>query len=105
MNDIEEIKKKVLEHDKKLNEEEIYLLEDIKKDIDNFIVKINEIKRYTEYLKEFNIYEIKEEPRLKEEEMDILYELYRKYKDLSESFSSLYEKLLKYHKLIKKEII
>jgi len=105
MNDIEEIKKKILDHDKRLNEEEIYLLENIKKDIDRFITKIEEIKKYAEYLKEFNVYEIKEEPRLKEEEMDILYELYRKYKDLSESFSSLYEKLLKYYRLVKDEII
>jgi len=105
MNDIEEIKKKILEHDKKLNEEEIYLLESLKRDIEKFIEKIDEIKKYAEYLKEFNIYEIRERPRLKEEEIDILYDLYKKYKDLSEAFSTLYEKLLRYYRLVRDEII
>jgi len=105
MNDIEEIKKKILEHDRKLNEEEIYLLESLKRDIEKFIEKIDEIKKYAEYLKEFNIYEIRERPKLKEEEIDILYDLYKRYKELSETFSVIYEKLLRYYKLVKKEII
>jgi len=109
MKDIEEIKKDILEHDRRLNEEEIKLLDDIKSEIDNFLERINDIKDYVEYLRNFNLYEIKEKPRLKEEEIDILYELYSKFNKLEDSFSSLYEKLLRYYKiyykLVKEEII
>ncbi|RIB35441.1 MAG: hypothetical protein BXU00_01605 [Candidatus Nanoclepta minutus] len=105
MKSIKDIKDKILKHDKKVNEQEIEILNNIKGEIERFKEKLNEIMDYIKYLEDFNIYEIYKKPRLKEEEIEILYNLYMKYRELSESFSNLYEKILRYYKTVKREII
>lgn len=102
---IDDLKNKILEHDKEINYKQIESLKELKDKIKDFLEKSKEIKMYLEKLELININEISGKNYIKEDELEILYKIYTAYSNLSNSFSEFYKKLLEYYILLKKEII
>lgn len=102
---LEDLKKKIIDHDKEINYKEIESLEELKKKLKEFLEKAKEIEAYLEKLELINISELSGKNHIKEDELEILYKVYSLYSNLSSNFSEFYKKLLEYYILLKKEII
>ncbi|MEM4757802.1 MAG: hypothetical protein QW184_01455 [Nanopusillaceae archaeon] len=102
---IDDIKKRVLDHEKEINYKEIEKLKDLKEEILGLLNKVEELKKYISQLEIINIEEISGKFYIKEDELEILYKVFNLYSELSKSFSDFYKKLIEYYMLVKKEII
>ena len=92
-----------IEHDKKLNEEEIKILKDIKRNIDKLKDGINELEALLEELEEFNNEEMKR-PLLKEDEYRVFIRVLDIQKILHNNIVLITQDLLKYKILLDQEI-
>ncbi|MGC9133406.1 MAG: hypothetical protein ACP5GJ_03340 [Nanopusillaceae archaeon] len=95
--------KNAYEHDKKLNVEEIKIIEYIKKDFERLKNAINEMEALLEELEDFNIKEL-DKPLLKEDEYKILIKTFETQKLLNNSIMDITQDLLKYKMLLDGEI-
>ncbi|MEM1684365.1 MAG: hypothetical protein QW038_01530 [Nanopusillaceae archaeon] len=102
---IDDVKKRVLDHEKEINYKEIEKLKDLKEEILGLLNKVEELKKYISQLEIINIEEISGKFYIKEDELEILYKVFNLYSELSKSFSDFYKKLIEYYMLVKKEII
>jgi len=92
-----------IEHDKKLNEEEIKIIKDIKRNINKLKDSINELETLVEELEEFNEEEIKR-PLLKEDEYRTFIKILDIQKILHNNIVLITQDLLKYKILLDQEV-
>ena len=92
-----------IDHDKKLNEEEIKIIKDIKKSIDKLKDSISELETLLEELEKFDSEELKR-PLLKEDEYKIFIRLLDIQKILHNNIVLITQDLLKYKILLDQEI-
>ena len=92
-----------IDHDKKLNEEEIKIIEDIKRNIDKLKDSISELETLLEELEEFDEEELKR-PLLKEDEYRIFIRVLDIQKLLHNNIVLITQDLLRYKILLDQEI-
>lgn len=102
---MENIKDKILDHDRKLNIKEIEKLIEISKKLEELNKKIGEFQDYVTYLQKFNEYEIEKSPLLKENEIEIIDKMISIYIDILPIIKEIITKLLEYKKLVKEEYV
>lgn len=103
--DIEDIKKKIIDHEREINYNEVVKLKELKENLSNLLNKIEKLKDYISQLEILNIKELSGKYYIKEDELEILYNVFSLYSEVSNNFSDFYKKLIDYYKLLKKEII
>lgn len=92
-----------IDHDKRLNEEELKIIKDIKRNIDKLKDGINELETLVEELEEFNSKEIKR-PLLKEDEYRIFIRVLDIQKILHNNIVLITQDLLRYKILLDQEV-
>jgi len=92
-----------VDHDRKLNEEELKIIKDIKRSIDKLKDGISEIETLVEELEKFNNEEIKR-PLLKEDEYKIFIKILDLQKILHNNIVLITQDLLRYKMLLDQEI-
>ncbi|NAZ26155.1 MAG: hypothetical protein GU343_01270 [Nanoarchaeota archaeon] len=92
-----------IDHDKRLNEEELKIIKDIKRSIDKLKDGINELETLVEELEEFNSKEIKR-PLLKEDEYRIFIRVLDIQKILHNNIVLITQDLLRYKILLDQEV-
>jgi len=92
-----------IDHDKKLNEEEIKIIKDIKRNIDKLKDGISELETLVEELENFDSEELKR-PLLKEEEYKIFIKVLDIQKILHNSIVLITQDLLRYKILLDQEV-
>ncbi|MCC5446853.1 hypothetical protein [Candidatus Nanobsidianus stetteri] len=92
-----------IDHDKKLNEEEIKIIKDIKRNIDKLKDGISELETLLEELEKFDSEELKR-PLLKEDEYKIFIKVLDIQKILHDSIVLITQDLLRYKILLDQEV-
>jgi len=92
-----------MDHDRKLNEEELKVIKDIKRSIDKLKDGISELETFVEELEKFNNEEIKR-PLLKEDEYKIFIRVLDIQKILHNNIVLITQDLLRYKILLDQEI-
>jgi hypothetical protein len=92
-----------IDHDKRLNEEELKIIKDIKRSIDKLKDGINELETLVEELEKFNNEEIKR-PLLKEDEYRIFIKVLDIQKILHNNIVLITQDLLRYKILLDQEV-
>ena len=92
-----------IDHDKKLNEEEIKIIKDIKRNIDKLKDGISELETLLEELENFDSEELKR-PLLKEDEYKIFIKVLDIQKILHNSIVLITQDLLRYKILLDQEV-
>jgi len=92
-----------IDHDKKLNEEEIKIIKDIKRNIDKLKDGISELETLVEELEKFDSEELKR-PLLKEDEYKIFIKVLDIQKILHNSIVLITQDLLRYKILLDQEV-
>jgi len=92
-----------IDHDKKLNEEEIKIIKDIKRNIDKLKDGISELETLVEELENFDSEELKR-PLLKEDEYKIFIKVLDIQKILHNSIVLITQDLLRYKILLDQEV-
>jgi len=92
-----------IDHDKRLNEEELEIIKDIKRNIDKLKEGISELETLVEELEKFNNEEIKR-PLLKEDEYRIFIRVLDIQKILHNNIVIITQDLLRYKILLDQEI-
>jgi len=92
-----------IDHDKRLNEEEIKIIKDIKRNINKLKDSINELETLVEELEEFNEEEIKR-PLLKENEYRTFIRILDIQKILHNNIVLITQDLLRYKILLDQEV-
>ena len=92
-----------VDHDKRLNEEELKIIKDIKRSIDKLKDGISEIETLVEELEKFNNEEIKR-PLLKEDEYRIFIRVLDIQKILHNNIVLITQDLLRYKILLDQEV-
>jgi len=92
-----------IDHDKKLNEEEIKIIKDIKRNIDKLKDGISELETLLEELEKFDSEELKR-PLLKEDEYKIFIKVLDIQKILHNSIVLITQDLLRYKILLDQEV-
>jgi hypothetical protein len=92
-----------IDHDKRLNEEELKIIKDIKRNIDKLKDGINELETLVEELEKFNNEEIKR-PLLKEDEYRIFIRILDIQKILHNNIVLITQDLLRYKILLDREV-
>ena len=92
-----------MDHDRKLNEEELKVIKDIKRSIDKLKDGISELETLVEELEKFNNEEIKR-PLLKEDEYKIFIRVLDIQKILHNNIVLITQDLLRYKILLDQEI-
>jgi len=92
-----------VDHDKRLNEEELKIIKDIKRSIDKLKDGISELETLVEELEKFNNEEIKR-PLLKEDEYRIFIRVLDIQKILHNNIVLITQDLLRYKILLDQEI-
>ncbi|MFP3289925.1 MAG: hypothetical protein RXN31_01780 [Candidatus Nanopusillus acidilobi] len=92
-----------IDHDKRLNEEEIKIIKDIKININKLKDSINELETLLEELEEFNKEEIKR-PLLKEDEYRTFIRILDIQKILHNNIVLITQDLLRYKILLDQEV-
>jgi len=95
--------KDAIEHDKRLNEEELKVIKDIKRNIDKLKDGISELETLVEELEKFNNEEIKR-PLLKEDEYKIFIRVLDIQKVLHNNIVLITQDLLRYKMLLDQEV-
>ena len=95
--------KDAIEHDKRLNEEELKVIKDIKRNIDKLKDGISELETLVEELEKFNNEEIKR-PLLKEDEYRIFIRVLDIQKVLHNNIVLITQDLLRYKMLLDQEV-
>jgi len=92
-----------IDHDKRLNEEEIKIIKDIKRNINKLKDNINELETLVEELEEINLEEIKR-PLLKENEYRTFIRILDIQKILHNNIVLITQDLLRYKILLDQEV-
>jgi hypothetical protein len=92
-----------IDHDKKLNEEEIKIIKDIKRNIDKLKDGISELETLLEELEKFDEEELKR-PLLKEDEYKIFIRVLDIQKILHNNIVLITQDLLRYKILLDQEV-
>jgi hypothetical protein len=92
-----------IDHDKRLNEEELKIIKDIKRNINKLKDSINELETLLEELEEFNVKEIKR-PLLKEDEYRAFIRILDIQKILHNNIVLITQDLLRYKILLDQEV-
>jgi len=92
-----------IDHDKKLNEEEIKIIKDIKRNIDKLKDSISELETLLEELEKFDSEELKR-PLLKEDEYRIFIKVLDIQKILHNNIVLITQNLLRYKMLLDQEV-
>jgi len=92
-----------IDHDKKLNEEELKIIKDVKRSIDKLKDSISELETLLEELEKFDSEELKR-PLLKEDEYKIFIRLLDIQKILHNNIVLITQDLLKYKILLDQEV-
>ena len=92
-----------VDHDKKLNEEEIKIIKDIKRNIDKLKDSISELETLLEELEKFDSEELKR-PLLKEDEYRIFIRVLDIQKVLHNNIILITQDLLRYKMLLDQEV-
>jgi len=92
-----------IDHDKRLNEEELKIIKDIKRNINKLKDSINELETLLEELEEFNEKEIKR-PLLKEDEYRTFIKILDIQKILHNNIVLITQDLLRYKILLDQEV-
>jgi len=92
-----------IEHDKRLNEEELKIIKDIKRNIDKLKDGISELETLVEELEKFNNDEMKR-PLLKENEYRIFIRVLDIQKILHNNIVLITQDLLRYKMLLDQEV-
>jgi len=92
-----------IDHDKKLNEEEIKIIKDIKRNIDKLKDGISELETLVEELEKFDSEELKR-PLLKEDEYKIFIRVLDIQKVLHNNIVLITQDLLRYKMLLDQEV-
>jgi len=95
--------KDAIDHDKRLNEEELKIIEDIKGHINRLKDSINELEALVEELEEFNNKEMKR-PLLREDEYKIFIKILDIQKVLHNSIILITQDVLRYKILLDQEV-
>jgi hypothetical protein len=95
--------KDAIEHDKRLNEEELKIIKDIKRNIDKLKDGISELEALLEELEKFDSEEIKR-PLLKEDEYKIFIRVLDIQKVLHNNIVLITQDLLRYKMLLDQEV-
>jgi cell shape-determining protein MreC len=95
--------KDAIDHDKRLNEGELRIIKDIKRNINKLKDSINELETLVEELEEFNEKEIKR-PLLKEEEYRTFIKILDIQKILHNSIVLITQDILRYKILLDQEV-
>ena len=92
-----------IDHDKRLNEEELKIIKDIKRSINKLKEGISELETLVEELEKFNNEEV-ERPLLKEDEYRIFIKILDIQKILHNSIILITQDILKYKILLDQEV-
>jgi len=92
-----------IDHDKRLNEEELKIIKDIKRNVNKLKDSINELETLLEELEEFNVKEIKR-PLLKEDEYRTFIRILDIQKILHNNIVLITQDLLRYKILLDQEV-
>ncbi|MFP3256625.1 MAG: hypothetical protein RXO36_02315 [Candidatus Nanopusillus acidilobi] len=92
-----------IDHDKRLNEEEIKIIKDIKRNVDKLKDSINELDTLLEELEEFNKEEMRR-PLLKEDEYRTFIRILDIQKILHNNIVLITQDLLRYKILLDQEV-
>jgi hypothetical protein len=92
-----------IEHDKRLNEEELKIIKDIKRNIDKLKDGISELETLLEELEKFDSEELKR-PLLKEDEYKIFIRVLDIQKVLHNNIVLITQDLLRYKMLLDQEV-
>jgi hypothetical protein len=95
--------KDAIDHDKKLNEEELKIIKDIKRHINRLKDSINELETLVEELEEFNSKEMRR-PLLREDEYKIFIKILDIQKILHNSIILITQDILRYKILLNQEV-
>jgi len=95
--------KDAIDHDKRLNEEELKIIKDIKRNIDKLKDGISELETLVEELEKFNNEEMKR-PLLKEDEYRIFIRVLDIQKVLHNNIVLITQDLLRYKILLDQEV-
>jgi cell shape-determining protein MreC len=92
-----------IDHDKRLNEEELKIIKDIKRNVNKLKDSINELETLLEELEEFNEEELKR-PLLKEDEYRTFIRILDIQKILHNNIVLITQDLLRYKILLDQEV-
>ncbi len=95
--------KDAIDHDRRLNEEELKIIKDIKRHINRLKDSINELEALVEELEEFNNKEMKR-PLLKEDEYRLFIKILDIQKILHNSIILITQDVLRYKILLDQEV-
>jgi len=95
--------KDALDHDRRLNEEELKIIKDIKKHINRLKDNINELETLVEELEEFNSKEMKR-PLLREDEYRVFIKILDIQKILHNNIILITQDILRYKILLDQEV-